>query len=127
MGTNGELATIHENEAMHFVTPTSSSNETESEKTDTHNLNLSDSEKDSSSVVENLHSLTKPELLRQVKIVAETKKDLRRKIKEFEITTQAKISRMLTKDDKRPMEDLYVAYKKVKGQLRLLEALVAKY
>lgn len=126
MGASCELATIHENEAMHFVTPTSSSNDTESEKTEKPCKSLSTDSETTTSLGDNLHSLSKPELLEQIKVVSEEKKQLRRSIKEWEINIQLKTSKMLTKEDKKPMESIYEAYKKAKGRLRLLEALVSK-
>ncbi|XP_060518830.1 protein FAM13A [Cylas formicarius] len=126
-----ELATIDENEAMHFITPTSSSYDTESEKTENPRhivkapSNSSDSDTESS-FSENFHSLSKAELAEQLKIVVEEKKQLRRTIKEFEIDVQAKTGRMLTREDKVPIENVYMAYKKAKGKLRLIEALIGK-
>ncbi|CAG9766021.1 unnamed protein product [Ceutorhynchus assimilis] len=122
IGATGELATIHENEALNFVTPNTSSNETESEKTDDTPDKIEETNEN-----ENLHCLDKQDLLKQIKSASEEKKDLRRQIKEFEIEVQAKVCRMLTKEDKKPMGEVYAAYKRVKGQLRLLEALFAKY
>lgn len=126
MGASGELATIHENETMHFVTPTSSSNDTESEQTEKPAKSTSTDSDTDTPVDGNLHSLSKPELMEQLKVVSEEKKELRRKIKEWELNVQMKTSRMLNKEDKKPMEGTYAAYKKAKGRLRLLEALVAK-
>ncbi|XP_050307394.1 protein FAM13A [Anthonomus grandis grandis] len=117
-GTNSELATIHENEAMHFVTPNSSSNETESEKTETPIAVENDH------LLENLHSLSKSELEKEFKITSDTKRSLKKKIKEFEM--DERVHGVLTKSDKKPMEEFYIAYKKVKSRLKLLEALLAK-
>lgn len=123
-----ELATIHENETMNFITPTSStsqSNDTESEKTTLMPSVSTDSDTDSS-IGDNLHSLTKEELLKQIKVATEEKKELRRKIKEFELDVQLKSGKMIQKEDKAPMENVYITYKKTKAKLRLLEALVGK-
>ncbi|XP_076255625.1 protein FAM13A [Rhynchophorus ferrugineus] len=130
-GTVGELATIHENETMHFVTPTSSSNDTESEQTELipstpiTTSNNTDSENETS-LSEKLHSLSKTELAEQLKVTAEEKKVLRRKIKEFEFSIQAKSIKMLSKEERAPIEHIYTAYKATKGRLKLLEALVSK-
>lgn len=113
---------------MNFITPTSStsqSNDTESEKTTLMPSGSTDSDTDSS-IGENLHSLTKEELLEQIKVVTEEKKDLRRKIKEFELDVQLKTGKMIQKEEKAPMETVYATYKKTKAKLRLLEALVGK-
>lgn len=130
-GPIGELATIHENEAMHFVTPTSSSNDTESEQTEyvppsgPTPTNNTDSETDTS-LSEKLHSMSKMELLEQLRLTTEEKKVLKRKIKEFELNLQAKSGKMLSKEDKVPMEHVYAAYRATKSRLKLLEALVSK-
>ncbi|XP_072401306.1 protein FAM13A [Diabrotica undecimpunctata] len=124
--TGTELATIHENEAMNFVTPTSSSqsNDTESEKTILPSTST-DSDTDSS-VGDNLHSMTKDELIEQLKIVMEERKELKRKLKQFELEVQLKTGKMIQKEEKAPMESSYIAYKKIKAKSRLLEALVGK-
>lgn len=85
-----------------------------------------DSSDTDSSIGENLHALTKDELLEQTRIVTEEKKDLRRKIKEFELEVQLKTGKMIQKEEKTPMENIYAAYKKTKAKFKLLEALVGK-
>lgn len=121
-----ELATIHENETMNFVTPTSSSqsNDTESEQTVLPSMST-DSDTDSS-VRDNIHSMSKEELIEQLRITTEERKELKRKIKEFELNVQLKTGKMIQKEDKAPMENFYVTYKKIKAKSRLLEALVGK-
>ncbi|KAJ8966708.1 hypothetical protein NQ314_003361 [Rhamnusium bicolor] len=117
-GASGnELATIHENETMNFITPTSSSqsNDTESEKTTILPSISTDSDTDTS-IGENLHALSRTELIQQLTTVTEEKKELRRKIKEFEMEAQLKSGRMIQRDDKAPMESVYVAYKKNKSE-----------
>ncbi|KAG5869884.1 hypothetical protein JTB14_013301 [Gonioctena quinquepunctata] len=127
--SGAELATIHENETMNFITPTSSSqsNDTESEKTTVPPSISTDSSDSDSSVGENLQSLTKVELIEQLKLVTEEKKDLRKKIKEFEKEVQLKTGKMIQKDGKAPIENVYVAYKKAKAKSRLLDVLVGKH
>lgn len=113
---------------MNFITPTSStsqSNDTESDRTTLMPSVSTDSDTDSS-IGENLHALTKEELLQQIKVAREEKKELRRKIKEFEMEVQLKTGKMIQREEKAPMENVYVTYKKVKAKLRLLEALVGK-
>lgn len=124
--SGNELATIHENETMNFITPTSSqSNDTESEKTTLMPSVSTDSDTDTS-IGDNLHSLSRDELIEQLKIVTEERKDLRRRIKEFEFEVQVKLGRMIQREEKLPMDGVYSAYKKTKAKLRLLEALVGK-
>ncbi|VEN51392.1 unnamed protein product [Callosobruchus maculatus] len=125
--SGNELATIHENEAMNFITPTSSSqsNDTESEKTTILPSISTDSDTDSS-IGENLHSLPRSELIQQLRVITEEKKELRRTIKQFEMEMQMKTGRMIQKEDKVPMETVYLTYKKTKAKYRLLEALVGK-
>lgn len=113
---------------MNFVTPNSSSqsNDTESEKTTILPSISTDSSDTDTSVGENLHSLPRSELIQQLKLVTEEKKELRRKIKEFEIEVHLKTGRMIQKEDKLAIESVYVSYKKTKAKFRLLEALVGK-
>lgn len=113
---------------MNFITPTSStsqSNDTESEKTILMPSVSTDSDTDSS-IGDNIHELTKDELLEQIKLTTEEKKELRRKIKEFELEVQLKSGKMIQREEKAPMENVYVIYKKIKAKLRLLEALLGK-
>ncbi|XP_074027210.1 protein FAM13C isoform X2 [Leptinotarsa decemlineata] len=126
--SGAELATIHENETMNFVTPTSSSqsNDTESEKTTVPPSMSTDSSDSDSSVGENLHSLSKSEMIEQLKLAMEEKKRLKRKIKEFEMNIQLKTGKMIQKEERAPMESIYAAYKNAKAKARLLEALVGK-
>ncbi|RZC40548.1 hypothetical protein BDFB_008217 [Asbolus verrucosus] len=120
-----ELATIHEDETMNFITSfTPQVSEIDSEKSSI--LTSTDSSDTDNSISENLHSLTKFELIEQHRLVSEEKKELRRTIKMFELDIQHKSGRMVQKEDKLPMEHVYVAYKKVKAKLKLLDALVGK-
>ncbi|CAG9825209.1 unnamed protein product [Phaedon cochleariae] len=123
--SSGELATIHENETMTFTTPPSSSIDTESEKTSVQPPVTTDSDTDSS-LGENLHAMSRRELMEQLKLVTEERKNLRRKIKEFELEVQLNRGKMVQKDDRAPMEGVYAAYKKIKAKARLLDALVGK-
>lgn len=113
---------------MNFVTPTSSSqsNDTESEKTTVLPSISTDSSDTDTSIGDNLHSLSRTELFEQLKTVTEEKKELRRKIKEFEMEVQLKTGKMIQKEDKSSMDTVYAAYKKTKAKMRLLEALVGK-
>lgn len=114
---------------MNFITPSSStgqSNDTESENNTTLMPPGSPDSDTDSSIGENLHALTKEELLEQLKTVTEEKKELRRRIKEFELDVQQKSGKMIQREEKAPMENVYAAYKKTKAKFRLLEALVKK-
>lgn len=99
-------------------------NEIDSEKSSI--MASTDSDSTDTSISENLHSLTKDELIREHKLVSEEKKELRRTIKSFEADVQRKYGKMVQKDDKSQIEHVYVAYKKVKAKLKLLDALVGK-
>jgi hypothetical protein len=120
-----ELATIHEDETMNFITSfTPQVSEIDSEKSSV--MTSTDSSDTDTSISENLHSLTKFELIEQHRLVSEEKKELRRTIKMFELEVQHKNGRMVQKEDKLPIEHVYVSYKKVKAKLKLLDALVGK-
>ncbi|EFA03155.1 protein FAM13A isoform X2 [Tribolium castaneum] len=123
--SGNELATIHEDETMTFVPSfTPQVSEIDSEKSSV--MTSTDSSDTDTSISENLHSLTKFELIEQHRIVSEEKKELRRTIKVFEVEVQHKTGRMVQKEDKLPIENVYLAYKKVKAKLKLLDALVGK-
>lgn len=120
-----ELATIHEHETMDFVSLPTQTAEPEFEHASTI-CGSTDSDTDTS-IGENLHALPLDELLEQQRITNEEKKRLRRSLKEYENEFQMKTGRKLQKDDRLPMEGLYLSYKQAKAKLRLLEALVAKH
>lgn len=123
--TGNELATIHEDETMNFIpSSTAQASEVDSEKSSL--FTSTDSSDTDTSISENLHSLSKFELIEQHRLVSEEKKELRRSIKMFELEVQHKSGRMVQKEDKLPIENVYVAYKKVKAKLKLLDALVGK-
>lgn len=124
--TGNELPTIHEDETMNFISSsTPQVSELDSEKSSSLFTSTDSSDTDTS-ISENLHSLTKFELIEQHRLVSEEKKELRRTIKMFELDVQHKTGRMVQKEDKLAMENVYVAYKKVKAKLKLLDALVGK-
>ncbi|KAK9745064.1 hypothetical protein QE152_g7228 [Popillia japonica] len=119
-----ELATIHEHETMDFVSLPTQTPETESEKQNPNN-GSTDSDTDTS-IGENLHSLSLEELQQQQRQTSEEKKELRRSLKQFEDDFQTRTGKKLQKEDRTPMEHVYVQYKKAKAKLRLLDALVGK-
>lgn len=110
---------------MDFVSSTATQiTETDSERTPYAGAST-DSDTDNS-VSENLHSLTREELVKQQKLTLEEKKDLRRSLQQFEVDFQSRTGRKVQKDDKVAMEHVYASYKKTKAKLRLLEALLNK-
>lgn len=120
-----ELATIHEHETMDFVSLPTQTAEPEFERASTI-CGSTDSDTDTS-IGENLHSLPLEELLEQQRTTNEEKKTLRRSLKEYENEFQTRTGRKLQKDDRLPMEGVYLSYKQAKAKLRLLEALVNKH
>ncbi|KRT83686.1 hypothetical protein AMK59_3711 [Oryctes borbonicus] len=119
-----ELATIHEHETMDFVSLPTQTPETENEKQN-QTSGSTDSDTDTS-IGENLHSLSLEELQRQQRQTSEEKKELRRSLRQFEEDFQMRTGKKLQKEDRTPMENVYVQYKKAKAKLRLLDALVGK-
>lgn len=110
---------------MDFVSsPPAQLIETDSEKTPQTGTST-DSDTDTS-IGENLHSMTREELLIQQTTILEQKKELRRSLKQFELDFQTKTGRKVQKEDKLPMENSYISYKKAKAKLRLLDALLNK-
>ncbi|KDR20506.1 hypothetical protein L798_04895, partial [Zootermopsis nevadensis] len=128
-----ELATILEHETMDFTSsPPSLSVQEETPEalavadnadvpTEFHQTSES-----SDSLWENLHSLPLSELLNQQRTTREEKKRLRRSLREYEEDFQRRTGKKLQREDRVPMENMYVAYKQAKAKLRLLEALVTK-
>lgn len=123
-----DLETIHEDETINFVVELSmlekgtleklSSLSTTADSTDTTDTDVS--------VNENLHALSRNELVLQLKATVEEKKVLKRAIKEYEFDVQQKTGKMLQKEDKIPIQQLYKNYKKIKSKIKLLEALLVK-
>ncbi|GAB0099680.1 uncharacterized protein DMENIID0001_155670 [Sergentomyia squamirostris] len=135
-----ELPTILEHEAMAFtvstatpstdITPPSAPSAVES-PSDTTTMSSSKStdstEESSSSVNDNVHTLSIHELWQQLDTVRDEKRDLRRTIKEFEHTFEKENGRKMLKSDRKAIEETYSLYKQKKGKLRLLDALVKKH
>lgn len=111
---------------MDFVSsPPAQNTETDSERTPYTGTSTDSSDTDTS-ISENLHSLSREELIVQQSITTEEKKELRRSLKQFELDFEMKSGRKVQKDDKLPMENVYASYKKAKAKLRLLDALLNK-
>lgn len=139
-----ELPTILEHEAMQFTANTTSTISTtgditsssmtqsfpstvESPSETSLSVLSTDSSDTSSSVQENVHTLSIEELWKQLEIARDEKKELRRTIKEFEEIFEERNGRKMLKTDRTLIEDTYALYKQKKAKLRLLDALVKKH
>lgn len=109
---------------MDFVSLPTQTPEAEAEKQNPI-CTSTDSDTDTS-IGENLHALSIDELLELQRVTSEEKKVLRRSLKHFEDEFQMRTGRKLQKEDRTPMEQVYLQYKKSKAKLRLLDALVGK-
>lgn len=131
-----ELPTILEHEAMAFTVAAISLTPPPS---DTENNQLcggsgvgglidssTDSTDTSSSINENVHEMSLDGLTRNLEIVRDEKKKLRRTIKEFEEVFEEQNGRKMLKSDRTAIEETYALYKQKKAKLRLLDALVRK-
>lgn len=67
------------------------------------------------------------ELSRNLEVVRDEKKKLRRTIKEFEEAFEEQNGRKMLKSDRSVIEDTYALYKQKKAKLRLLDALMRKH
>lgn len=85
-----------------------------------------ESETTSSSITENIHSMTVEELWEHYDAAREEKKDLRRTIKEFEQKFEETTGRKMLKSDRKLIEETYAQYKQKKAKLRLIDALFKK-
>uniref|UniRef100_A0A8C5PBM2 Family with sequence similarity 13 member A n=1 Tax=Leptobrachium leishanense TaxID=445787 RepID=A0A8C5PBM2_9ANUR len=74
----------------------------------------------------NLHSASIPELLQQLQEAKEEKKNIRKKLRDFEDNFFRQNGRNVQKEDRTPMVEEYGEYKHVKAKLRLLEVLISK-
>lgn len=140
MNNPSELPTILEHEAMAFtvaaisLTPPPSDTEAMSvlpssvdSPTDPASvLSSTDSTDTSSSINENVHDMSLEELSRNLDVVRDEKKKLRRAIKEYEQVFEEQNGRKMLKTDRNAIEDTYALYKQKKAKLRLLDALVRK-
>lgn len=138
-----ELPTILEHEAMQFTVSTTSTttasagdvtssmtsfpSSIESPSEISMSVLSTDSSDTSSSIHENVHTLSIEELWKHLEIARDEKKELRRTIKEFEEIFEERNGRKMLKSDRTLIEDTYVLYKQKKAKLRLLDALVKKH
>ncbi|XP_071598964.1 protein FAM13A isoform X9 [Heliangelus exortis] len=74
----------------------------------------------------NLHEASIPELLEQLQEVREEKKQIRKKLRDFEDNFFRQNGRNVQKEDRTPMAEEYNEYKQIKAKLRLLEVLISK-
>ncbi|KAM3961611.1 protein FAM13A [Aphomia sociella] len=150
-GTNGELATIHEHEAMLFsVDSSSDSQEKPSDSSqDTVETPLqSPPNRESTEIVsgeerpsstssvqsteepglsnEGLHCLGLDDLAKALAEAKMQKCVLRRSIKEYELSFEVQNSRKVQRDDKKGREEEYLKYKAIKARIKLLNALIDK-
>jgi len=133
-----ELPTILEHEAMAFTTATTTTPTTDitppsipsivESPTDTSaSVQSTDSTDTSSSINDNVHTLSIDELWDHLDAAREEKKQLRRTIKEFEQVFEEENGRKMLKSDRKVIEETYAMYKRKKAKLRLLDALVKKH
>lgn len=126
-----ELPTILEHEAMAFtvaaISLTPPPSDTEAMSNVQSGIDSStDSTDTSSSINENVHEMSLDGLTRNLEIVRDEKKKLRRTIKEFEAVFEEQNGRKMLKSDRITIEETYALYKQKKAKLRLLDALVRK-
>ncbi|CAG5121770.1 unnamed protein product, partial [Candidula unifasciata] len=74
-----------------------------------------------------LHEMSLPELWRELEFAKVQKGRFGRAIREFEHDFFVKTGRKVRKENRFPLQSEYSEYKKVKGRLRLLEALILKH
>ncbi|XP_073951677.1 protein FAM13A isoform X2 [Choristoneura fumiferana] len=148
-GTNGELATIHEHEAMLFNSvdsssdsqekPSDSSQETtetplqspptrdvEEPPSSTSSAKSGTTSEEAPPANEGLHCLGLEDLARALGEAKLQKCLLRRSIKEYELSFELQNSRKVQRDDKKCHEEEYLRYKSVKARIKLLNALINK-
>ncbi|XP_021188655.3 protein FAM13A isoform X1 [Helicoverpa armigera] len=148
--TNGELATIHEHEAMLFNSSVDSSSDSQEKPSDSsqetaetplqspptregggEEVQSSTSSAQSASDEaapsnEGLHCLGVEELNKALTEAKMQKSILRRTIKEYEVSFELQNSRKVQRDDKKGHEDEYFRYKAVKARIKLINALINK-
>lgn len=147
-----ELPTILEHEAMAFTgtTPTTTTNQTllgvgvgdgdksnqstmstisliESPSDNSDSIQSTDSTDTSSSMTENVHTMSIQELWNQLDSTRDETKTLKRTIKEFEEVFEERNGRKMLKTDRKLIEETYNLYKQKKAKVRLLDALIKKH
>ncbi|XP_059052482.1 protein FAM13A isoform X1 [Achroia grisella] len=150
-GANGELATIHEHEAMLFSVDSSSDSQEKPSDSSQETVEtplqsppnpevagiISGEERPSSTSSaqsgdepgpsnEGLHCLGLDDLTKALTDAKMQKCVLRRSIKEYEVSFEVQNCRKVQRDDKKGHEDEYLRYKAVKARIKLLNALIDK-
>lgn len=138
-GANSQMPTILEHEALAIVGTTTPSTDisppsatsmvqspTDTSVASTAAPSTDESETTSSSITENIHSMTVEELWEHYDAAREEKKDLRRTIKDFEQKFEETTGRKMLKSDRKLIEETYALYKQKKAKLRLIDALFKK-
>ncbi|XP_065074735.1 protein FAM13A isoform X2 [Ochlerotatus camptorhynchus] len=138
-GANSQMPTILEHEALAIVGTTTPSTDisppsatsmvqspTDTSTASTTAQSTDESETTSSSITENIHSMTVEELWEHYDAAREEKKELRRTIKDFEQKFEETTGRKMLKSDRKTIEDTYALYKQKKAKLRLIDALFKK-
>uniref|UniRef100_UPI00358FE561 protein FAM13A-like isoform X2 n=1 Tax=Myxine glutinosa TaxID=7769 RepID=UPI00358FE561 len=74
----------------------------------------------------NLHAASRTELQEQLKVVKAEKRQLRRRLRDFEDKFYLQYGRNVQREDREPWAEQYAQYKDVKAKLRLVAALVTK-
>ncbi|XP_052264203.1 protein FAM13A-like isoform X2 [Dreissena polymorpha] len=75
----------------------------------------------------NLHELSVPQLQDELIKSRNTKKHLRKKLRDFEEGFTRQTGRKVGREDRMPMQTEYNEYKQLKARLKLLEALMSKH
>ncbi|CAH2235096.1 jg7506 [Pararge aegeria aegeria] len=150
-GPNGELATIHEHEAMLFNTSVDSSSDSQEKPSDssqetietplqspptregleempssTSSAKSATTSEEVEPSNESLHCLGLDDLTRALSEAKLLKCVLRRSIKEYEVNFELQNSRKAQRDDKMGREEEYKRYKTVKARIKLINALINK-
>lgn len=138
-GANSQMPTILEHEALAIVGTSTPSTDisppsatsmvqspTDTSTASTAPASTDESETTSSSITENIHSMTVEELWEHYDAAREEKKELRRTIKDFEQKFEETTGRKMLKSDRKMIEETYALYKQKKAKLRLIDALFKK-
>ncbi|XP_055618963.1 protein FAM13A isoform X2 [Toxorhynchites rutilus septentrionalis] len=138
-GGNSQMPTILEHEALAIVGTTTPSTDisppsatsmvqspTDTSVASTAAQSTDESETTSSSITENIHSMTIEQLWEHYDAAREEKKELRRTIKDFEQKFEETTGRKMLKSDRKTIEETYALYKQKKAKLRLIDALFKK-
>ncbi|XP_058456258.1 protein FAM13A isoform X2 [Malaya genurostris] len=138
-GANSQMPTILEHEALAIVGTVTPSTDisppsatsmiqspTDTSVASTAAPSTDESETTTSSITENIHSMTAEELWEHYDAAREEKKELRRTIKIFEQQFEETTGRKMLKSDRKTIEDTYALYKQKKAKLRLIDALFKK-